>query len=375
MTSEFSPGPTVRTRVAVALKVRKITEWLLHPKQWLAPRHDIWIVRGEPERMQTESSCARCLQPATISRRETTPSAATSIVVPYCGTCHDALARRAVGQFAWALASTLLGVAGSVFFPLIPSMTQWTAIGSALVFAATPWVLGYLWLVRTGASLPQRSAAYPVAEGLACTSERWARRLAAGLGAEIVQRRERSRITAGWSIAGLVITAVATPVLYDAFHCETRILNLTEEDLVVSVDGHRLATVKATTQENPRAGRIVRIAMGQRRVEARRNDGTPVHAATVHIAAGQAYLYAPAHPADACFWIERTSLGRASEAPVREYLPAHEDFWRIPISIDTWFLPALRSESRFFTGGVVTSLRQGTCPPPRADFPTNTAHF
>jgi hypothetical protein len=355
-------------RAGLARVAKRIASIALLTKSAFARHEDVWIVHEQPERIDFEPACARCLQTATGTRRETSPSGATTILVPYCQACLDAFGKRNVEHLAWVLACTLLGIAGSVFFPLIPWLSEWTVVSAALCFASVPWVLGRLWLRYADLPLSRRSAAYPGTQGLVCLNERWAARLAERLGSSVSREQVRARMAAGWSVAGLVIAAVVTPLLYDTFHCETRILNLTEEDLVITVDGRHLAIIKPTTQENPLAGKIVRIAMGPRQLQARRNDGTLVHAGSVRISAGQMYLYAPAHPSDTCFWIERASLGRTRAASlVREYLPGHEDFWRMPIAIDTWFLPALRSESDSFTGGVVTSLRQGSCETPRTD--------
>jgi len=349
-----------RVAAGVQILVRRVVRY-----------EDIWVVRVDVERFDCAPICSHCLSPAAGNRLEPSPSGAKTISVPYCQDCLDSFGKQSVARLGWILASVLLGVAGCVFFPLLAWLTRAAAVSSALFFAALPWIFGQLWLGRASAARPLRSAAYAGRKGVVCTNEKWAQLLARRLVTGVQHQRVRVGVSLGWSTAGLIITAVVTPGLYDTFHCEARILNLTEEELVITVDHHLLAVTKPTTQEHPRAGSIVRIAMGPRHIEARRHDGTLVHEDSVQISAGQTYLYAPEHPAETCFWLERAALGRErSVVTEREALPTDRDFWQMPVSIDTWFIPALGPESNFFTGGVVTSLRQGPCEPsptPNAD--------
>ena len=337
----------------------------------VARYEDVWVVHVDVERFECAPICSRCLNPAADNRLETSPSGAKTIGIPYCQDCLNSIGKQSVARLGWILASVLLGVAGCVFFPLLAWLTRAAAVSGALFLSALPWIFGQLWRGRTSSLRPVRCAAYASGEGVVCANEQWAQLLGQHLVADVQHRRVRVGVSLGWSTAGLIITAVVTPGLYDTFHCEARILNLTEEELVITVDHHLLAITKPTTQEHPRAGNIVRIAMGPRHIEARRHDGTLVHEDSVQISAGQTYLYAPEHPAETCFWLERAALGRErSVVTEREALPADRDFWQMPVSIDTWFIPALGPESNFFTGGVVTSLRQGPCEPsstPNAD--------
>ncbi len=341
----------------VASAVSRVNRAFIH-------HEDVWVVRGITGVIDTEPLCASCLRPAANRRRERSPSGTTTIQISYCDSCHTAQGQHNVQRLAWVLATVLLGVTGTIFFPLMPWLSKWAAVCGALACAALPWAVGQLWLRRAASRAPRRSAVAVQERVVVCTNQDWARRLARSSG-DVIHQRVRRPVVTGWSVTGLVVAAVATPVLYDLFQCETRILNLTEAELVISVDGHRVAIVRPTSQENPLAGVIVRMPIGLRYLQARGHDGTLVHAEAVRIATAQAYLYAPAHPADTCFWIEQTSLGRA-RAAAPQYLPRDKDFWRVPLSIDTWFIPASGSESSFFTGGVVTSLRQGACSTSRA---------
>jgi hypothetical protein len=349
-------------RVSFAHRLERIAAGVQILGRTVVRHEDVWVVRVEVERFECAPLCARCLSPATGNRLEDSPSGAKTINVPYCQDCLDSFGKQSVARLAWILASVLLGVAGCVFFPLLPWLSRAAAVSGAVFFAAVPWILGQLWLRRADSPLPLRSAAYASGEGVVCSNAEWAQILGERLGATVEHRQLRTGVALGWSTAGLVITVIVTPGLYDTFHCEARILNLTEEELVVTVDHHLLAVTRPTTREHPRAGSIVRIAMGSRHIEARRHDGTLVHEDLVQISAGQTYLYVPLHPPETCFWLERTALGRERTVVTeREALPASKDFWQMPVAIDTWFTPALGPESNFFTGGVVTSLRQGPC--------------
>ncbi len=345
--------------------VRIISAWISVLRHAFLRCDDAWIVLADVDRIECGRECARCLSPATSSRREVCPSDGKSIIIPYCQNCLDALGPRSLGRLGWVLASVLLGVVGCLFLPLAPWLNKAGAVTGAMAAAAVPWMFGQLWWLRADRTRSlARRAAYPCPEGLICVNADWAQRLGVVLGAQVQSRRVRVGLGMGWSATGMIIAASVTPGLHDAFHCETRIVNLTEEDLIVKIDGHPIASVKATTHENPLAGDLVRIPSGSRHIEAHHRDGVLVDESWGQVAAGRTYLYSPAHPASVCFWIERTAFGRAQANPLdREYLPSSTEFWELPVSIDIWFAPALGAKSDSFTGGVVTSLRQGNCKP------------
>jgi hypothetical protein len=326
-------------------------------------RHDAWVVLCTNAEIQCPPVCASCLEPATITRSETSPSDGTTIKAPYCASCLQAVAKQQVFHFGAVLSSVLLGIAAGLFLPLAPFITKPVAVTAALLITAVPWLFETLWQgLQSQRGLPLGRAAYPTKKGVTCSNAEWARRLGSHLGARVEHSRPHWVTTMGGSIAGLVIAATATPLLYDVFHCEVRVVNLTENDLDVWVDRRWVATVRATSQESPLAGNLLRIASGTRLLEARQRDGVEVMQSDVSIRAGQSYLYAPAHPAGTCFWIERTTAGRSrSQDLAREPLSNERDFWELPVAIDLWFSSPVGLEAGTFTGGVVTALRQGPC--------------
>lgn len=298
-------------------------------------------------------------------RREVSPSGDKTIQIPYCEACRGRMASHTATHLGAVLASMLLGVAGCLFMPLLPWVPRTAAVSIAVVLALVPWVLEKIWLIATQirGGYAQR-AAYLCSEGITCLNVDWAGAMGRHLDLPVRFRRGGWVAAVGWSAAGVIIAATATPSLHDAFHCETRIVNLTEDELVIAVDGHLLASLKATSQENPLAGAVVRLASGTRHVVARRHDGSIVHEATIQVRAGQTYFYAPAHPSSTCFWIERAGIGRSkTDKLAQEFLSPINEFWELPVAINVWFTPAIGHRPEPFTGGVVTSLRQGPCRP------------
>jgi hypothetical protein len=160
----------------------------------------------------------------------------------------------------------------------------------------------------------------------------------------------------------VVIALVATPLIYSTFHATVRVLNLSDEGVIVFVDDHQLAKVQSTSHESPLAGQFVQVPTGKRHLEARREDGTTVEQIEAEVLPGRPHLFAPGRPESVCFWVERTGFGRSRAGqPSREVLDPRFSFWAIKDEIDVWFGPAFSSNSSHFTGGTVAALRQGTC--------------
>jgi hypothetical protein len=323
---------------------------------------DLWLVPVDIDAVQVQTVCARCLQPASCYRSEVLASAGKTLKIPYCQDCTSQIGQRAVKRLGWVLAALLLGVAGCLFFPLVPWLSPPAAVLGSMALASVPWLIWQVLWLRMQTSGQRTLAAMPSAEGVLCTNADFALQLSASHGVQARRQRIRQRVNPGWSLVGLAVAGFVTPQLYDLFHCEVRIVNLTEEDVTVAVDGRPLAITQATTQEHPLAGSLVRIPSGSRLIQARHRNGGLVHEAQEEIAAGQTYLYAPGHPSSVCFWVERTPLGREPSVPAyREALAPHLDFWQLPVAIDAWFTPVAGPKSEVFTGGVVAALRQGPC--------------
>lgn len=303
--------------------------------------------------------CAGCLAATELGRCE-----AKGVVIPYCSACLASIGRYGVGLLAWILATILSSLTACLFLSMLPWVTEGAAIGWALAFAVVPWLAGQMWKNYTE-QLPSRrgKAVFAMKGALACKNAEWAKRLGERMGVDVQSKHMRIGARIGWASGGVVIALLATPWLYESFHPCIRILNLTDDVILAFADDHKLGSVQLTSSENPSAGLLTRIPLGQRRLSARRVDGTVVDEEVVDIIAGHAHLFVPRRPRRICFWIERIGLGRSQRVAVqREVLAPDASFWSIKSDVDVWFESALGSSSTHFTGGVVTALRQGACP-------------
>lgn len=322
-----------------------------------------WVVAADLDRVPYLPFCASCLAPANGSRCEVRRGDGKSIVVPYCSTCLARIGRLSTGLLAWALASILLGSAACLFLPLFPWISEGAAIGGAVALGGLPWLVGQMWsnYVDSHYSIRGQSVR-AVAEGLVCFNAEWARLLAESIGAVVRSKRSRISVSSAWACGGVVIALVATPLIYSTFHATVRVLNLSDEGVIVFVDDHQLAKVQSTSHESPLAGQFVQVPTGKRHLEARREDGTTVEQIEAEVLPGRPHLFAPGRPESVCFWVERTGFGRSRAGqPSREVLDPRFSFWAIKDEIDVWFGPAFSSNSSHFTGGTVAALRQGTC--------------
>ncbi len=322
-----------------------------------------WIVAVDLDHVPYMPICANCLAATTGGRREVWLGHAKHAIIPYCSSCLLRVGRYSIGLLARLLASILLGLAACLFLPMLPWISEGAAIAGAVAFSGIPWLVSQIWRnhLERYPSL-QGKAVFAVAEGLACLNAEWATHLGNRMGVDVHSKRMRINSRIEWTSIGVVIALIATPWLYDTFHPFVRILNLTEDVLLVFVDNHKLARVQSTSSENPLAGLLARVPTGSRHLLARHVDGTLVDQVTTNIFAGRAHLFAPGRPPSTCFWVERTGLGRSQGGnTTREVLEPQSSFWSIKNEIDVWFGPASGSNSRHFTGGVVTALRQGTC--------------
>lgn len=322
-----------------------------------------WEVTADLDRVPYLPFCASCLAPANGSRREVRPGDGKSVIVPYCSLCLARIGRLSTGLLAWVLASILLGSAACLFLPLFPWISEGTAIGSAVAFGGLPWLVGQIWRNHAESHDSIRGkTVHAVAEGLICLNAEWARRLGDSIGAVVQPKRLRIGASSAWAFSGVVIALVATPLIYSTFHSTVRVLNLSEEGLIVFADNHQLARVQSTSHESPLAGQFVQVPTGTLHFEARRADGTTVEQVQAEVIPGRPHLFAPGRPASVCFWIERIGFGRTSAGHATwEVLAPRFSFWAIGGEIDVWFRPAVGSKSSHFTGGTVTALRQGPC--------------
>ncbi len=336
--------------------VRKTAHFISHS---LPASRDYWVVSGRFDSIPYMPICASCLATTELGRCE-----GKGVVIPYCSACLSSIGRTGVGNLAWILAEILSSMTACAFLAMLPWVSEGAAIGFALAFAVVPWLTGQIWK-NYSERLPSRhgKAVFAIAEGLACRNAEWATQLGNRVGANVHSKRLRIGTKLGWASSGVLIALLATPWLFEIFHPYVRIVNLTDDVIVAFADGHKLASVQLTSSENPSAGSLTRIPLGQRRLSARRLDGTIVDQVLADVIAGHSHLFAPGRPQSICFWVERTGLGRARDGLAqREVLAPLASFWSIKSDIDVWFEPASGSSSTHFTGSVVTALRQGACP-------------
>jgi len=265
---------------------------------------------------------------------------------------------------AWNLSSIVLGVAACLYLPLIPWISESVAIVGAVSFAGLPWLACQVWRNSSARRHSTREkAVIVVAGGLACLNIEWATRLSARLGTNVDSQHLGIKSKIRWAGGGVVIALAATPWLYGTFHPSVRLLNLTDDALMVFADNYQLANLQPTSSENSLAGLFIRAPSGKRRLSARRTDGTVVDDLNTYVHAGHEHLFVPGRPRGTCFWLERTTFGRSrSGTTLREPLADEANFWTLESDVDIWFGPALSPNSSYFTGGVVTALRQGACP-------------
>lgn len=318
-------------------------------------------VRGVP------SFCACCgRRPAGSSRAERRRADGQSIIVPYCAECHRHACATATRTLAVGLSSALLSLTAALTLPLC---YEWMSAALYLLAMAllvgAPLALGGL--VASGPGDPPHApgrAAWWLRDGtLACIDERWAEDLAELNRATVTVASAAERLWSPWMLAAPVAVLVACPFVIDYLRPEVRVLNLTEQRMVLFVEGRRLAFIGPSSAESPSSGVDIRVPAGSRTLEARSVDGSSLERSVVRLQAGRQHLFAPGSP-EYCFWLERTSYGRQGSFTARtQPLAGPSRFWTLPDDVDTWFSPnpPAASGDAVSTGGALTALRQGRC--------------
>jgi hypothetical protein len=286
--------------------------------------------------------------------------------VNYCEDClrHASAAR--TRRLSVCLASAIVGVTLAVASPVVvPSLSAGWLTVAALTCAIAPVLLGLAWRRLPEADHASNSEAvwWWKAGHLYCENARYARIAARSNGLELTRgRRWWSRWTA-WYLVGPLATLIALPASVVFNSATIRVLNLTDSDYTLLVDGRVLARVERTSAESPEAGLEFRTGAGERRLTAISGEGRVLFDRDVVLVGGGQHLYAPASP-DSCFWLEFTSYGRQKPVgPARIELERGTGFWALSEPIDTWFapspLPALDDDRS--SGGRLIALRQAPC--------------
>ncbi|MBN1611786.1 MAG: hypothetical protein JW940_34450 [Polyangiaceae bacterium] len=341
---------------------------------WLTGRAaaiEAFRVMLDPAGAIVPTRCACCGRAASLSRAERRRDDAKTLIVPYCGACHDHASAAQTRVLALSLAGLLCAIGTAAALPLLWDwVTAPVYLLSVLFAAALPAAVGPL--LRTGPGAhphaPGRAAWWTRGGGLTCTNRAWATELAHANRAPIEPCYVRERLWSPWMLSATVMGVVAAPFWLSYQRAELRVLNLTESRLVLSADGHPLAVIEPSSAESPAAGVDVRIPAGRRTLEVRTQDGRMVQRTSAFVQAGRQHLYAPASPTF-CFWLETTDYARQAASQV-EPLVDEDRFWLLPTDLDTWFAPnpPAASPGVRSTGGVLVALRQGRC----ADAPVSS---
>lgn len=309
------------------------------------------------------SLCACCMAPAAVPVVERGPGRA-ELIVQYCEACQRHVSARSTRTLAVVLASWLLsitvGVALLLLWPLAPlgGYLACVALAGLLPLIAGLWVPG----LKEPHTARHRAVFWVSAHELVCTNPRWADQLAANNQTEKASSALVEARFSGWFLMAVLPLGVA-PAAHGFLWPEVSVLNLTDWQLHLYVDGEQVSTLNASAFESLDAVERLRIPAGQRLLEARTMQGTTVSRMRVQIHPGERHLYAPA-ASEQCFWLERTAYGRvrASETTL-EPLPDTGGFWTLSTPIDTWFAPNPRSTPGDVrsTGGVMVALRHSRC--------------
>lgn len=327
-----------------------------------SPR-EIWLVSLDPTGALVPGECACCGEPAAASRVERQLVGEGSLIVPYCRACHRHAAASSTRKLAIVLASSLLALALAAGVPIA---LPWAGVGAllsiVLIGALLPLGLAFRRKTRRAPHTTVGRAVWWSPLGAACSSVRWARRLADMNGAACRTSTEVETRLSPWMVAGPMLGLVVAPFAHWLHHPLVRIVNLTEHELVVSVDGHQVARVAPTSVEHPEAGVEAQIPAGRRRFQVHDRQGRLLEEDGVLVRSGRQHLYAPGDH-DKCFWIETIGYGRGGPGePEVTMLPANRHFWLLPPGLDTWFDRTPRSPDDWrASGGQLTALRQGGC--------------
>jgi hypothetical protein len=310
--------------------------------------------------------CACCAETAT-HRLALTRADGASLLVGYCDECAEHQANRSSRVLSLTLASVLLALSGAAGLPLLaPRLGLLPLLLLVCSLAILPLLLAFL---PARPVQPPHSAHGPAlfwgsGQRLLCAASAYAERVALLNGGELQPERVPERWGSAWLSAGPVLGLGAACLSFFVYHPLLRILNLGPVPVEVALDGRRLTSVDATSNESPSGGALLRVPAGAHTLSVVSSvDGAALGASSVELRSGAVHLFAIAAD-DTCFWLETTGYGREQRA-TRSYqaLPSAEHFWVLPGGIDTWFAanPEPSVANAHSSGGLLTALRQAHC--------------
>jgi hypothetical protein len=197
-----------------------------------------------------------------------------------------------------------------------------------------------------------------------CASERYGARVAELNACSAEPESRRDSLVSVWLGVGPLVALVAAHFAYVTYHPELRIVNLGASRIEVALDGARIASVDATSNESPSAGALVRVPAGHHVLSASTaTDHVEVARTEVDLQSGATHLFAPGAEGT-CFWLETTGYGAERlQKPSYQPLSSADHFWLLPDGIDRWFAanPAPSERESHSSGGLLTALRQAPC--------------
>lgn len=310
------------------------------------------------------AECANCGELGGQFVREVAGS--TTLLIPYCAPCAQAVARGQTDQFAAMLASVMLIITLLLTLPRVFVELN-VATFCLLVAGAGALPVLMLWATRRPFSEPRSSggkAAF-LRDGrhLVCFNAPWGQQLAASLsGKDAVATRRREPRISGWMWSSSLLGLALAPSVYTFNYPDVVVLNFGDQDVNIVVDGRRVGSAEPTSLESEQAGTRLRIATGRHRVTAVARDGRVLEQFEARLEPGALHLMTVAGD-DYCFWLEENHYGRVGpDSTRRRSLDASEPLWVVPARIDSWFSPnpAASGDERS-SGGTMTALRHAPC--------------
>lgn len=323
---------------------------------------------GPSVREFTGKRCAYCGS-APVSRHLVAPRTVASgfqeppvVRVGVCQRCGNAVGRQRRRDWLLAALMIALGMGPAALLYLVwPWAPLAVFVGMVSVAVAGGYV-AVVWLDDRYAGNARNPALWDRHGGrarLRVEVEAVAEALCAAGWTAVASRARRRRPTV---VRLAVVASVLGPVwLWQWWHPEVTVVNVTGKPLEIRVDDRPVALVLGTVREAPRMRQRVVLPRGWRRFEAWTMAGHVADAVRAYVGAGRVQLYAPAHQ-PRCLWVEQRAYGSVQPVAPRIDLEARQSFYTLADPIDGWFEPnpPVRP-SRWYSGGVRRAVRQGRC--------------